>query len=80
MKKVPEVLKSDIDGLSLRGLGVTGLEVVLATNRPALILSLEVLHSGGQEVQPYYLSPPAAKQLSRLLDEAVEGYLEGGKS
>lgn len=54
---------------------VTSMEAKLSENRRIVILSL---NDPGRADYPlvYALSPPAAAQLSRLLEEAVQEYLD----
>ncbi len=89
MKKVTKPFRRDVarDDRAQQYLLVQGLEAKLSEEGRAVLLEVAAgsLPEGGQidfEVQEgqlrefvFALSPPAAKQLSRRLDEAVEAYL-----
>ena len=53
----------------------SNLEVALTENRSAVALRLHVIQRGGDIRETFVLSPSLAKQLSRLLEAAVDDYL-----
>ena len=81
MSKVPSVDLRDMHGLSEQALRVSGLAVDRAKSRPVLVLSVNhLLYDGTHErTVELVLSPPAAAQLSQLLEETVDGYLYGAE-
>ena len=79
MKVVPAEAH-DIDGEFPEARLVSGLEVVHANHRPALVLEVacrgpQYERSGQEDMIYLALSPPAAMQLSRLLRRSVKSYL-----
>ena len=80
MPKVPALARAYIDQIDPAALQVTDLEVRILSGRPALFLSAIGVRKDeagtlcdGDFLLP--LSPPAAAQLVRLLESALERYL-----
>lgn len=80
MAKVPALARAYIDQIDPAALQVTDLEVRILSDRPALLLLASGIHqdeNGAQGKDKVVLpfSPPAAAQLVRLLESALERYL-----
>ena len=80
MAKVPALARVYIDQIDPAALQVTDLEVRILSGRPALFLSAIGVRRDGTGVQDEEdvvlpLSPPAAAQLVRHLEAALERYL-----
>jgi len=75
--KVPMASIQEANALTNQGLRVSGLEVHIENERPALMLRIYYPVGPAEEMKDLVLSISAAWQLYRALKKAVKGYLRG---
>ena len=81
MKKVPMVEINTLQREESDARAVTSLAVDRSKTRPVFYLTLKCYQHGEEDARSldFALSPPAAKQLAGLLEQAVDDYLHGNQ-